>query len=148
MQRKKGFTLIELLVVIAIIGILSSVVLAALNTARNKGKDASAKSSLENVRAAAEIYAGTNSGFYGYASDNTSTAGVCGDAEVIKLMEAAKAQTLNDYACLHNATALKQATEYKVAIQLLSTEYFCVDSTGAAILTATDETGTNTTCLP
>ena len=33
---KKGFTLIELLVVIAIIGILSSVVLASFNTARQK----------------------------------------------------------------------------------------------------------------
>ena len=55
-MTKKGFTLIELLVVIAIIGILSSVVLASLNTARDKGKDASAKGSLSSLRAEAEIY--------------------------------------------------------------------------------------------
>ncbi|MDO8522371.1 MAG: type II secretion system protein [bacterium] len=55
-MKSKGFTLIELLVVIAIIGILSSVVLASLNTARQKGRDARRISDIKQIRTAMDLY--------------------------------------------------------------------------------------------
>jgi len=55
-NKKKGFTLIELLVVIAIIGILSSVVLASLNTARLKSRDAKRVADIKQVQVALELY--------------------------------------------------------------------------------------------
>ena len=54
--HRKGFTLIELLVVIAIIGILSSVVLASLNSARRKSRDARRIADLGQLRLALELY--------------------------------------------------------------------------------------------
>jgi prepilin-type N-terminal cleavage/methylation domain-containing protein len=57
---QRGFTLIELLVVIAIIGILSSIVLAALNTAKAKGRDAARASALSQIQTAVEEYANDN----------------------------------------------------------------------------------------
>ncbi len=64
MSRNKGFTLIELLVVIAIIGILSSVVLASLNSARQKSRDARRIADLKQLQLALELYADSNSGQY------------------------------------------------------------------------------------
>lgn len=49
MNRKSGFTLIELLVVIAVIGILASVVMASLNSARVKARNARRTSDIKQL---------------------------------------------------------------------------------------------------
>ena len=54
--KNYGFTLIELLVVIAIIGILASVVLASLNSARKKSRDARRLADIGQLRVALELY--------------------------------------------------------------------------------------------
>ena len=71
---RKGFTLIELLVVIAIIGILSSVVLASLSTARQKSRDAKRISDLGQVQLALELY------FDKVQSYPSTTPTICGAA--------------------------------------------------------------------
>lgn len=58
---KSGFTLIELLVVIAIIGVLASVVLASLNSARRKSRDARRVADIKQVQLALELYFDSNS---------------------------------------------------------------------------------------
>jgi len=67
----RGFTLIELLVVIAIIGVLSSVVLASLNSARQKGRDAKRISDLKQIQLALELYYDANGQYPSALSTST-----------------------------------------------------------------------------
>ena len=69
----RGFTLIELLVVIAIIGILSSVVLASLNNARGKGKDAAIKGNMATVLTNMAVWYDGNGDYSGFTADATYT---------------------------------------------------------------------------
>ena len=75
LRSKLGFTLIELLVVIAIIGILSSVVVASLNSARKKARDARRVDDVKQVQLALELYFDANSGKYPQALSALPAAG-------------------------------------------------------------------------
>lgn len=76
-KGSRGFSLIELLVVIAIIGILSSVVLTSLNTARAKARDARRISDIKQVQLALELYYDANN-FYPENSWATLSSGLTG----------------------------------------------------------------------
>ena len=54
-SQSKGFTLIELLVVIAIIGLLSTLAVVALNSARQRSRDAKRVSDIRQIQTALEL---------------------------------------------------------------------------------------------
>ena len=138
--QNRGFTLIELLVVIAIIGILASVVLASLNTARNKGADAAAKGAMSQLRAQAELFYDTGNTYAGFCTASSTTP-ILNNA---KTNSNVPASTLGTAYATAGSLALVTCHDilggYAAEVPLrgsTGTQNFCVDSTGAAMVTAT-----------
>lgn len=133
MNRKpRGFTLIELLVVIAIIGILSSIVLVSLRSARNKASDARIISSMSQIRSMAEIlYDGSD--YDDLDSCDADSNGSVTSSECSGCPSGVDALCDDIYEQnISAALTLYSGSEYCVQAGLVDGGTYCVDSTGYA----------------
>jgi prepilin-type N-terminal cleavage/methylation domain-containing protein len=144
-KTTQGFTLIELLVVIAIIGILSSIVIASLNSARTKGSVAAAKGQLAQLRTQAENYYDNNGG---YASSSVTTAQTTCNAANTMFADATITTQITQIGTNVLATNCGMSADrqkFHVAVQLKDSTFWCVDNQGgnkAATAIAPTTTGT------
>lgn len=142
MRSSKGFTLIELLVVIAIIGILSSVVLASLTTARSRGTAAAVQNEVSNVRAQMELFYSTNGNSYGVVT----TQGTCGTGPfAVATVNGAGGLVAGMQSKGATVTCYATATAWAVSA-VTGGSTFCADSTGVST-TSASLSGTDFSCL-
>src|ERR1035437_3113464 len=112
MKRNEGFTLIELLVVIAIIGILSAIMLASLDQARNKAQDVKIQGQMANVRSAAELaFDGSK---YGVATATNDCMGLLNNVSLSNFMATTTWSNGVVPVCTSNAVAGGNITAYSM----------------------------------
>lgn len=150
-EYSKGFTLIELLIVIFLMGLLSFIVLASLDKAREMGLEPSIRSQFSALRAQAERYYSKYNRYGGI--DELNTNGLCYDSlsnfgfgaqygllkdladslgvSYIELGNETEGK-LNVVTC-HSVTTT-DSDSWAVEVPYKDSLMYCVDSTGVMII--------------
>ncbi|MFZ4500555.1 MAG: type II secretion system protein [Minisyncoccia bacterium] len=136
-RLSRGFTLIELLVVIAVIGILASVVMASLNSARAKARDARKIADFKNISTALQLYQDS----YGYMPPSYFTYGSNNEAEGGGNYEL----SMQD---LVNAGFLSAIPKSPGGAKYAYYNYSGVPSVGAILVTTLEAAPNSTTGIP
>ncbi len=123
LKNNSGFTLIELLMVVVIIGILATIVVAVLNSAKGDANDASIKSEMSSLKTQTELIYSTNGSFDSVCGSNSVTQ----DSVVVQLIN--KINSLNGAG---SVDCNSDDNVFAFSTNLLNGGALCLDNTSSA----------------
>ncbi len=126
-MKSRGFTLIELLVVIAIIGVVASIILVSIYSAKDRGSNTKIQAQLFGLRGAAEYYYNANGFNFSNASDCSSGMFADSNSKMTDYTSPANYPMGTILECRANNLA------YVVQANLVGGGYWCIDSLGVSI---------------
>jgi len=153
-KKSSGFTLIELLVVIAIIGIMATIVMAVLGSAKGKSNDSKVQSQLKSMVNQALLFSGAQTAVTATTTAPTGTANgtifnstTTANNSLYSLINSLPSGTVVYYGKQNTTTPALGGAWFFAAST--STGAFCVDNTGtpkiitAAVMTTSNATDAN-----